>query len=73
MKQLLLGLQVTSSLLLIAAILVQNKGVGLGGVFGGGDSNVYRTRRGAEKAIFRATIILAAIFLLTGLASLFLK
>ena len=73
MKQLLLGVQVTSSILLIAAILVQNKGIGLGGVFGGGDTNIYRTKRGAERVIFRATIILAIVFSLSGLGSLFVQ
>lgn len=38
--------------------MVQNKGVGLSGVFGG-EGNVYRTKRGAERFIFYATILLA--------------
>lgn len=52
---------ITVSLLLITAILLQSKGVGLGGAFGGG-GEIYQTKRGAEKAIFILTIILAAIF-----------
>jgi protein translocase SecG subunit len=43
----------------------------LGGAFGG-DSAVYRTKRGAEKIIFRATIVLIALFMISTLASVFL-
>ena len=46
---------------LIAAILLQSKGSGLGSVFGG-DGSVFRTRRGAEKGLFQLTIILAIAF-----------
>ena len=53
--------QLTSSLLLIIAILLQNRGTGLGGVFGG-EGNVYRTKRGLEKALFSLTIALSIIF-----------
>ena len=52
-------------LLLIVVILMQNKGAGLGGVFGG-DGNTYSTKRGFEKNLHIATIILAVLFL--GLA-----
>ena len=46
---------------LIAAILLQSKGSGLGSVFGG-DGSVFRTRRGAEKGLFQLTIVLAIAF-----------
>jgi preprotein translocase subunit SecG len=46
---------------LIAAILLQAKGSGLGSVFGG-DGAVFRTRRGAEKGLFNLTIVLAVLF-----------
>ncbi|TAL20056.1 preprotein translocase subunit SecG [Patescibacteria group bacterium] len=49
------------SILLIGAVLLQGRGSGLGAVFGG-DSNVYRTKRGLERLLYRATIVLAAIF-----------
>lgn len=51
---------------------MQQKGSGLGSAFGG-DSAVYRTKRGAEKFIFRLTIILAVLFLATALANIFVK
>ncbi len=53
--------QLVISILLIVAILLQNRGAGLGGIFGG-EGNVYRTKRGAEKMIFTATIVLAIAF-----------
>jgi preprotein translocase subunit SecG len=52
---------------MMAAILLQSRGTGLSGVFGGA-SNVYRTKRGIEKTLFTATIILAILFFLTSLA-----
>ena len=55
-------IQLVSAVLLIGAILIQSRGAGLGGVFGG-EGGVYRTKRGAEKIIFIATIVLAVIFL----------
>lgn len=53
--------QIVLSLILIFLILVQSKGSGLGGVFGG-EGNVYSTKRGAEKIIFVATIIVVILF-----------
>lgn len=61
-------IQLISAILLIVLILIQNKGAGLGSAFGG-ESTVYRTKRGAEKGIFIATIILAVIFLGSSLVS----
>lgn len=49
------------SILLISAILLQNRGTGMGSAFGG-EGNVYRTKRGAEKVLFQGTIVLAVIF-----------
>ncbi len=54
--------------LLVLAILVQNRGAGLGGAFGG-DGNVYRTKRGVEKRLHQATIVLAILFFGVALAS----
>ena len=53
--------EVLSSIGLIAAILLQSRGAGLGATFGG-DSSVYRSRRGVEKRLFQFTIVLALIF-----------
>ena len=64
--------QLIVSILLIVAILMQNRGTGLGNVFGGGGS-VYLTKRGLEKKLFIATIILAILFGLASLAGLVYK
>ena len=56
------------STLLVAAILLQAKGVGLSAAFGGG-GEVFRTRRGAERIIFVFTIVLAILFALTSIAN----
>ncbi len=53
--------QILIAAALIATILFQLHGGGLGGIFGQSDS-VYRTRRGIEKTLFKLTIVLAIIF-----------
>ena len=50
---------------LIVVVILQNRGSGLGAAFGG-DSNVYRTKRGMEKFLFRATVVIAVIFFVTA-------
>jgi len=64
--QLLNIIQITLGILLALLILVQAKGAGLGSTFGG-DMGFYGTKRGAEKIIFRFTIIVAFLFLLSSL------
>ena len=53
---------------LIAAILLQARGVGLSSTFGG-DSAVYRSRRGVEKRLWQFTIVLGALFVIFSLVS----
>ena len=55
------AVQIGLSVVLIFLILIQSKGAGLGGVFGG-EGNVYRSKRGAEKIIFVATIVVVILF-----------
>ena len=62
--------QIIVSILLIAVILFQQRGGGLSGVFGG-ESSVYATRRGIEKGVFAATIILAVLFFVISVLRLF--
>jgi protein translocase SecG subunit len=52
--------QLVISILLVGAVLLQQRGTGLSSAFGG-LSEVYSTRRGLEKMIFVATIILAIL------------
>ena len=54
--------QILVAIALIAVILLQVRGGGLGGIFGQPGS-VYRTRRGVEKSLFRLTIALAVLFI----------
>lgn len=56
-------LQLIIAISLVIAILSQNRGAGLSGIFGGG-GNIYRTKRGIEKTLFIVTIILAVLFFL---------
>lgn len=60
--------QIVAAVLLMVAILLQSRGAGVGGVFGG-EGAVYQTKRGVEKKLFIATIILSIIFLGTALAN----
>jgi len=57
-------IQITISVLLIAAVLLQQGDPELGGAFGGSDnfSAAYYTRRGAEKVLFNAAIVLGILF-----------
>ena len=66
--------QIIVSMMLIALILLQQRGSeGLGSAFGGDSSGaLYRTRRGAEKIIFIVTIILSIIFVALAIASAYL-
>ena len=60
--------QIIVAVTLIALILLQAKGTGLGGIFGG-DSSVYKSRRGVEKTLFNATIGLSVVFFLVAIAN----
>ena len=60
--------QIIVSFALIAAILLQARGTGLSGTFGG-DSAVYRSRRGVERRLWQFTIILLILFVVFSLAS----
>jgi len=61
--------QVITAILLMLAILLQNRGAGLSGVFGG-SGEVYRSKRGAEKILFTATIVLSVLFFALALAGI---
>ena len=61
--------QTVVAVLLIITILLQQRGSGLSGAFGG-ESNTYATRRGAEKGIFAATIVLVVLFIGISIARL---
>lgn len=61
-------IQIIISITIIALVLLQTKGSGLGGIFGG-DGGVYRTRRGIEKTLYQTTIGLTVLFFVVSLIS----
>lgn len=71
MKPVLYIVQIILGVLLILIIILQQKGSGLGSAFGG-DLGFYRTKRGAEKLLFYATIVLSSAFILSSLIGLVL-
>ena len=60
-----------SALLMIIAILLQQRGASLGAGFGG-SSELYTTRRGFDKNLFDVTVFLAVMFVMSILAGLLL-
>jgi preprotein translocase subunit SecG len=61
--------QIIIAIALIVVIMLQTKGAALGGVFGGSDSAVYKTRRGVEKTIFNVTIGLSVVFFVLAMVN----
>lgn len=62
---------IASAVLIILAILLQQRGASLGAGFGG-SGELYTTRRGIDKNLFEVTIVLTVIFILSILAGLIL-
>jgi preprotein translocase subunit SecG len=64
--------QILVSVALMASILLQARGAGLSAAFGG-DSSVYRSRRGIEKRLFQFTILLTVLFVIFSVATYLLS
>jgi preprotein translocase subunit SecG len=64
-------LQIVFSALLVALIALQQKGTGMSGIFGG-SSNIYSTKRGVDKILHIATIVLSVIFFVVSILRFFL-
>jgi len=64
--------QIIVSLSLIVGILLQAKGAGFGGIFGG-EGGVYKSRRGVERTLFNVTIVLVVIFFIVSVATVLLQ
>ena len=63
--------QIILCVAVIAFILLQTRGAGLGSVFGGSSAgSVFKTRRGVEKLVFNITIVFVVLFALVYLLSL---
>ena len=68
LKAILPYVQTVLSLLLIIGIVLQNRGASLGGAFGGDNfASTFYKRRGAEKFLFQATIVVAVLFVVTAI------
>ena len=61
-------IQIVSAVLTIVLVLIQNPQTDTGGFGGGDNASFAHSRRGAEKVIFRLTIIMAIVFALTSIA-----
>jgi protein translocase SecG subunit len=62
--------QIVVAVLLIIFILLQQRGTALGSAFGGGGGGFYATRRGIQKKVFWATVVLGALFVILALLNL---
>jgi preprotein translocase subunit SecG len=65
--------QIVVAIALTALVLLQAKDAGLSSMFGGGDMGVYKTRRGVEKTMFNATVVLGIAFLALALGTAFVS
>lgn len=71
LQQILPYVQIGLSALLILCVLLQRTGASLGGAFGADNfSSGFHTRRGLEKTLFQATIVLGILFALSALVNL---
>jgi len=61
---------IITSIALIVSIVLQNKGVGLGGLTGQDAGSVYSARRGMEKTLFWITVTLAVVFVVLVLTTI---
>jgi len=64
---------IITSIALIASVILQNKGVGLGGFTGGDSGGVFSARRGIEKTLFWITIVLSGVFFILTMAAVLVK
>ncbi len=69
MLNILFAVQTILAVTLIIALLLQLRGQGFTGSFGGGSDSIYRTRRGVEKTLFQFTIGLAVAFMIIAVVT----
>jgi preprotein translocase subunit SecG len=74
LQEVLPYVQILLSVLIIGAVLLQRTGASLGGAFGSDNfSSGFHTRRGLEKTLFYATIILGILFAISALVNLLIS
>ena len=65
-------IQVILAVVLVALIMLQQSEAGLGTAFGGGDgAGSFNKKRGMEKVLFQATILVAVLFVVSTVLALF--
>jgi preprotein translocase subunit SecG len=64
---------IITSIALIASVILQSKGAGLGGLAGGDTGSIFTARRGIEKTLFWVTIFLSVLFFGLAIASVIVK
>ena len=65
---------IITSIALVASVILQNKGVGLGGLTGNMDSDtVFTARRGVERTLFFATIGLSVLFFILTVVTIIIS
>lgn len=62
---------IITSIALIFSVVLQSKGAGLGGLTGGDIGGVFSARRGIEKTLFKATIVLGFLFFLLAITTVY--
>ena len=60
---------IITSIALIASVILQSKGAGLGGLTGADTGGIFTARRGIEKTLFRVTIVLGVVFFVLATAT----
>jgi preprotein translocase subunit SecG len=71
MKEIIPFLQIFISILLVASVLLQKGGAAMGSAFGEGEG-FHTEKRGSEKFLFQATVVLAVAFIAIAVLNLFL-
>jgi len=64
---------IITSIALIASVILQSKGAGLGGLSGMDSGGIFTARRGIEKILFRVTIVLSVIFFSLAIATVMIS
>lgn len=74
LRQVLPYVQIGLSLLIIVSVILQRTGASLGGAFGADNfSSGFHTRRGLERTLFSATIVLGVLFAVSALLNLLIS
>jgi preprotein translocase subunit SecG len=73
MTNILDGALILTSIALVASIILQSKGAGLGGLTGSDPGGVFTARRGIEKTLFWVTIVFSVLFFILAITLVILS